>query len=136
MLCARCLLCVVGGLLLVACGGPTMQVEFHSVPSSVESYHFDSCRMVSRSAVSHILRVALLTEQGGQQVRPDNDAVKVTVKNVSRNLSLATVDVKSDGQPHEIMLHGPAQAEEVLELSGSFSVEGKLGEFAQRCRID
>ena len=34
------------------------------------------------------------------------------------------------------MLHGPAQAEEVLELSGSLSVEGKLGEFAQRCRID
>ena len=118
------------------CGSPSMQVRFHALPRAVESPDPNSCRLVSRSPISHIIRLGLSAERGGKRVRADNEEVRVTVLNQTRGLALATADLRCDGEPRELMLEGPAKPGEVLEVTGSFSVSGEQAKFSQTCHID
>ena len=123
-------------LAAVGCGGPQVRVAFLTLPQSAESKLPNACRIVSRSPISHIMRVSLTPEEDGRAARIDNAVVQVKVINETRNIELATVDIKPDGSPHEITLSGQADPGEVLSLSGSFSAEGDIGKFSQTCAVD
>ena len=124
------------GFLLLACGGPELRVTFLTVPQAVQTSRPESCRIVSRSPISHIMRVSLTPEEDGRAARIDNAVLQVKVKNQTRGIELATVDMKPDGQPHEVTLAGQADPGELLELSGTFSANGELRAFSGTCSVD
>lgn len=113
-----------------------MQVQFLTVPQAVESVNPESCRLLSRSPVAHIIRVSLTPEDDGRQARIDNAVIKLTISNEARGMVLSSVDIKPDGSPQEVTLQGPADQGDRLKLKGAFSVNGDLREFSSTCLVD
>lgn len=113
-----------------------MQVTFQPLPAAVDSAKPGSCHILSRSPISHLMRVTLQATKDGRPVAVDEELVKLTVRDVSGVETLGVTDVKPDGMPHEFELHGKVEAGDELEVKGSYSVSGEREEFSQTCLVD